>query len=174
MYVAIVFGAFLSSFSYGKTISIRWVKPLIAVLAFAGIFNSFFFLGSIYLESHFPMSTDIMNVVCKVYPVNFKACHWKNKNLLQIKNIQAFRSEFKNDFTENPFYCDNLRLLPEYFNYASEEKKTCEAILLYDYIYKGQKTFPLVNMPICQKYVVPIEFRNPKQFSADFRQWFAK
>jgi hypothetical protein len=174
MYIAIVFGAFLSSFPFGKTFSLKWVKPLIAVLAFAGIFNSFFFLGSIYLESHFPVSTDIMNVVCKVYPVNFKACHWKNKNLLQIKNIQAFRSEFKNDFTVNPFYCDNLRLLPEYFNYASEEKKTCEAILLYDFIYKGQKTFPLQNMPICQKYVVPIEFRNPKQFSADFRQWFAK
>jgi O-antigen ligase len=174
MYVAIVFGVFLSSFPYGRVFNLKWVKPLLAALTFVGIFNSFYFLGSIYLESHFPMSTDIMNVVCKIYPVNFKACHWKNKNLLQIKNIQAFRSEFKNDFTLNPFYCDNLRLLPEYFNYASDEKKTCEAILLYNTIYKGQRTFPLENMPICQKYVAPIEFRNPKQFSADFRQWFAQ
>lgn len=174
MYVAIVFGIFLSSFPFGRMLSLRWAKPIIAVFAFVGVFNSFFFLGSIYLESHFPVSADIMNVVCKVYPVNFKACHWKNKNLLQVKNIQAFRAEFKNDFTLNPFYCDNLRLLPEYFNYGTDERKTCEAILLYDHIYKGQRTFPIESMPICQKYVVPFEFRNPKQFSADFRQWFAK
>ena len=174
MYIAIVFGVFLSSFPYGTILNLRWVKPLLAVFAFAGIFNSFYFLGSIYLESHFPVSADVMNVVCKVYPVNFKACHWKNKNLLQIKNIQAFRSEFKNDFTVNPFYCDNLRLLPEYFNYGSDEKRTCEAILLYDFIYKGQRTFPIESMPVCHKYTVPIQFNSPKQFSTDFRQWFAK
>ena len=175
MFLAIVLGLWLSKFSEsGKHIDLRWVFPAIGLASILGVINAFLFAFSIILESHYGTSPDIMNIVCKAYPANFRACHLKNRSLFDLKNIQAFRQEFKTDFLNNPFFCDNLRLLPEYFNYANSEKKTCESLLLYNQIFKNQKTFKIEAMPACQRYTSPVQYKDAKQFNEEFRQWFAE
>ncbi|MGZ3692188.1 MAG: hypothetical protein ACXVAX_11840, partial [Pseudobdellovibrio sp.] len=126
----------------------------------------------VYFESTYSISPDIMNVICKNYPVSFKTCNFKNQDLLQTKNIQGFKTEFKKDFKDNPFYCDNLRLLPEYFNYSQNARKTCEALLLYKTIYKDQKQFLPQAYEQCSSYSAPFKFESAEQFSRDFKKWF--
>jgi hypothetical protein len=173
LHLAFLFGLWLSKFPVsGKHINLKWSFPLIGLISFLGIVNSFLFAFSIILESHYVNSPDIMNIVCKAYPVNFRACYAKNRSLFDQKNINSFRREFKEDFSNNPFYCDNLRLLPEFFNYANSEKKTCESIYLYAQIFKNQTTYKIESMPVCQRYSSPVLFKDSKQFNQDFRKWF--
>ena len=170
--IAVVFGLFLSSYSEGVVLRIQYFQYIFGVLAVAGLLNSFLYATSIYFESAYSGSPDIMNVVCNYYPVSFRSCNLKNKSLLQIKNIAAFKAEFQKDFLENPYFCDNLRLLPEYFNYSQSEKKTCEALLVYREIYKDQKNFTTEAFVPCAKYTSPIKLENPLQFNRDFLKWF--
>ena len=90
-----------------------------------------------------------------------------------MKNFNVFKNEFAKDFRENPYYCDNLRLLPEYFNYSQNEKKTCEALWLYEEIYKDQKNFLPKAYEQCNSYHSPVKFENPSQFDRDFKSWFS-
>ena len=170
--LSFVFGLYLSSYARGRSLRLRWLKPFLGALAFLGIANAFLFLNSIALESLFPKSPDLMDVTCASYPLNFRTCYWKNKDLLEARNIEAFRNSFKADYLQYPFFCDNLRLLPEYFNQQKNEKKTCEALLLYGFIYRNQKNFTPATMDLCRNYSLPVPFHSPAQFDADFRKWF--
>jgi hypothetical protein len=170
--LAFIFGVYLSSYPRGISLRMRIVQPFFGVLALAALLNSFLFLSAISLESLFPRSTDLMDVACKVYPVNFRTCHWKNKNLLDYGNIAAFRTQFKEDYLKNPFFCDNLRLLPEYFNRQQNGRKTCEALLLYGVIYPKQTHFTPETMQLCRNYSLPFKYENGAQFDRDFRRWF--
>lgn len=170
--LSFVFGLFLSSYPRGISLRIRWFQPLLGVLAVAGIVNAFLFLSAISLESMFPASPDLMDVACDVYPANFRTCYWKNKDLLEQRNVEAFRTQFKEDYQVNPFFCDNLRLLPEYFNRQKKEKKTCEALLLYNVIYRNQRHFTADTMQLCRAYPLPFKYENAEQFNRDFRRWF--
>lgn len=171
--ISLVFGLFLSSYEFNKSLSIQYAQPLFGVMAFAGIVNAFIFITVVYFESAYPMSADMMNVACKTYPLNFKTCFWKNRGLLQMKNYQVFKNEFAKDFKANPFFCDNLRLLPEYFNSAQDAKKTCEALFLYKVIYKNQKHFLPEAFAQCSQFGLPFKFESGQQFARDFKKWFA-
>ena len=172
--IAVVFGLFLSSFDIGQQVSIRFFKPVIGVLAVVGMLNAFVYFTSVFFESAYPNSADLMSVVCRFHPVNFRACYAKNKDLLDIKNIPAFRSEFKNDFQKNMFYCDNLRMAVDYFNYSQNAKKTCEALQLYRLIYKNQRHFAPQSTEQCAGVASPFKFENPEQFKSSFLRWFVE
>jgi hypothetical protein len=172
--IAVVLGLFLSSYHHGIRLKIKYVQYLLGGIGFVSIINSFIFFTSVHLESGYSVSPDIMNIVCNYHPVNFRACFWRDKGLLETKNIQAFRSEFKRDFRANPFYCDNMRLLPEYFNYGSDRKKTCEALLIYKDLYRQPKHYHESAFTQCAQFRNPIAFENPEQWSKDFKNWFEK
>jgi hypothetical protein len=170
--IAVVLGLFLASYQEGMKLKLKYVQYLLGAVGFFCIMNAFLFITSIHLESAFAPSADIMNVVCNYYPVNFRACYWRDRALLTNKAIPAFRSEFKKDFRENPFYCDNMRLLPEYFNYGSSQKKTCEALLIYKDLYRHQTSYSPESFTPCAAYVNPIKFENADQWTRDFKKWF--
>lgn len=170
--IGVALGLFLSSYKHGIRLKVKYARYLIGALGFVCMMNSFIFFTAIHLESAFNVSPDVMNVVCTYYPVNFRACYWRDKGLFDTKNIQAFRTEFQKDFRANPLYCDNMRLLPEYFNYGSNQKKTCEALLIYKDLYREPKHYHPSAFAQCAQYKNPIKFENPEQWAKDFKSWF--
>lgn len=170
--IAVVLGLFLSSYSEGIRIKIRYAQYLLGAVGFICIINSFIFISAIHLESAFNVSADVMNLVCNYYPVSFRSCFWRDRALLESKNIPAFRNEFKKDFYANPFYCDNMRLLTEYFNYGSNQRKTCEALLIYKDLYRNPKHYLPTAFSQCSNFSNPIKFENPEQWKNDFKKWF--
>ncbi len=172
--MALMFGLFLSSYSVKKMYQLKLAFPIIGLLALAGILNSFLYIGSIYFQSHYSNSPDLMNIACQAYPADFRPCFYKNKSLFDSKNINSFKAEFAKDFQDNPFYCDNLRLLPDFMNYSTDIKKTCEALLLYKIIYKNQRNFMPQTYENCKAYQSPVQFVSGAQFSADFKKWFSE
>lgn len=172
--LALTFGLFLSSYRETTQIKLKNGAILIGTLATAGVLNAFFFMGSIYLESHYSNSADVMGVVCRFYPVNFRSCYFKNRAMFEAKNVSGFRSEFKTDFKNNPLYCDNLRLLPEYMNYSQNLKKTCEALQLYKIIYRTPQHFLPGSYEACKDIPAPFQFESGEQFAREFRSWFER
>lgn len=172
--MALTFGVFMSSYHEKMRVSLKYASVFIGLLATAGIVNAFFFAGSIFTESHFSNSADLMNIVCRYYPVNFRACYFKDRDLLDMKNIEGFKNEFKTDFKNNPLFCDNLRLLPEYMNYSKDMKKTCEALLLYKMIYRAPTHFLPASYEACVNVQPPFKFESGEQFGREFRNWFER
>ncbi len=170
--IAVLLGLFLSSYKCGIRLKVRYAQYFLGAVGFICIVNSVLFFSSIHLESAFNVSPDVMNVVCTYYPINFRACYWRDKGLLTTKNIPAFRAEFLKDFRANPFYCDNMRLLPEYFNFSSNPKKTCEALLIYKDLYRQPRNFHPDAFAQCSQFSNPLKFENPEQWSKDFKNWF--
>lgn len=172
--LALAFGLFMSSYREKTRVTLKYVSVLIGLVATAGLVNAFFFAGSIFAESHYSNSADLMNIVCRYYPVNFRACNFKNRDLFDMKNVSAFRSEFKTDFAENPMFCDNLRLLPEYMNYSKDLKRTCEALQLYKIIYHNPRHFLPASYETCKDIPAPFQFESGEQFGREFRKWFER
>jgi hypothetical protein len=170
--MAVAFGMFLASYPEGIKLNLRYFQYLLGSVGFICIVNGFLFISSIHLESAFSPSADVMNVVCNYYPINFRACYWRDRSLLTNKLIPAFRNEFKKDFRANPFYCDNMRLLPEYFNYGASQKKTCEALLIYKDLYRTQTNFAPEAFAPCAAFSNPLTFHDADQWTSDFKKWF--
>ena len=174
MVLALIFGLFMSSYREKSRLSIKYAFGVTGALAAACLVNAFVFFGSIYTESHYSNSTDLMSVVCRFYPVNFRACYFKNKDLFDQKNVNGFRTEFKTDFKNNPMFCDNLRLLPEYMNFSKDLKKTCEALQLYKIIYRSPQYFLPASYETCKDVRAPFQFESGEQFGREFRSWFER
>jgi hypothetical protein len=165
-------GLYLSSFEKVKSFASIFLRFPLAVVALFGILNSAAFFSAIYLESHHPFSVEITSLACRYYPLNFKNCYWRDRVLSDSKQVEAFRNNYSLSFKKNPFYCDNMRLLPAYFNAVNDGKRTCEALLIYETLYKEQKHFLTESFTQCRKYSLPFNASDPGVFKENLLYWF--
>lgn len=169
--IAFVTALFLSRFEVFKEINISKVKFVTAILATIGLFNAFFYISTVYLTSNYNRSSDIMRVMCKVYPTYFQSCYWKHVNNLESKRFDQFRLTYKSDFSRLPFHPDHLRVLVPYFNSAGERVKMCDAVKIYNHLYPGQQTVREDMVNFCQSQRDPFDFTQTSEFRENYLRW---
>lgn len=174
-YIAFVMGYFFSNFEETRAYNLPkvWFRSALVVLALIGIVNSFFFITAVYRESTESKNLTAMKDVCAYYPLYYKACFWKNLDDLEQNKGAGFKADFVKDMSTLPFYTDYLRLTPRYYGMlAGNDKRMCESLLIYEAIYRSQKTYPNDLMAHCHlSYKAPFELLDTRHFKDNYLNW---
>jgi O-antigen ligase len=172
MYVSFVFAVWVSTFAILREYKLNFKKQIVFfALAFIGVLHSVAYVTSILMETSHNNNLDLIEYSCDIYPINVNACFNKNHFLMATNNYVQARLNFSQDLENFPFHAGLLRLLPIYLKNKSTEQKTCESILMYNYMYVDQKFFAQPIVKSCAVFATPVIKQTPKQFRKDYVTW---
>jgi|GEM_PF-6621852 len=171
LYLSLPLALFFKEFYTTKIINIHFsYRPLMYILFLAGLYNSVGFVNSVYQESTIPRNEKII-AACDYYPINIKACHAKLGYYIDNKKFDRFLAEFKVDFVKYPFFVDYLKLLPTYYSLKLNNKKSCQALFLYETIFPLQKSFEAKYYENCKGFPNIFYFDEPQKFKTRYLTW---
>jgi hypothetical protein len=172
MYLGFLFALTLKIFPAQKEIELSFLKRLpIFFIASIGIWNAFAFVSSVFMETSHQNKIENIMYSCEVYPINVNACFNRNHFLISSNNPVLSRMTLAQDLGKFPFHAGLLRLFPIYFKNIGNEKKSCEAVLMYNFIFEKQSFFNTEVIKRCSEYKQPVTFYSPEQFKNDYINW---
>lgn len=172
MYLAFLFALALSLFKIGKQIQVRiWYRIPIFVLSLIGVFHSLLFVGAIFLETSHGGNVSLAESACELYPINLNGCFVRDQFLIGTNRIVPGRIALQQDFEKFPYHAGLMRILPAYLKTTGNDQRTCEAILMYDFVYEKQTFFKADVLQTCRHYKLPVTYYTPMQFRDDYIKW---
>ncbi len=172
MYLAFLFASCLSLYPVAKRITVSFKNRLIVgILALLGVCHAFAFVTSIFWESSHQNQIEIVSASCDIYPININACFNKVHFLLGNNRLVETRQAFAENFKKFPFHAGLMRLLPSYLKASTEDRKTCEAVLEYDYVFTKQTYFQPELVKSCSIFKLPVVHQSPPQFEKEYLSW---
>lgn len=171
MYISLITALFFLCFDKIKPFIISsWWRVVGGAVAVLCLFNAFAFVNSVYEESTYPRSENIVSA-CELYPLNVKACHAKLIYYYDQRKYDEFSKHFEVEFMRNPLFIDFLRLLPVYYSVNRNNKKACEGLYVYRTLFPQQVSFDPKNYENCSMFSDYFYFDEPKKFKARYLTW---
>ncbi len=172
LYLAFLFSLALSLFQKEKETFVQFKFRIpFFVLSLIGVIHSICFVSAIFLETSHNGNIDLAEKACELYPVSLNGCFVRDQFLIGTNRLVPGRLALKEDLERFPFHAGLMRILPAYLKTTGNEQKTCEAVLMYDFVYEKQTFFKENVMQTCRRYKLPVKYYTAVQFRDDYIRW---
>lgn len=172
LYLAFLFALAMGLFPRSKQMIVKLkFKIPIYIFAVLGVIHSFCFVLGIFLETSHNGNVVLAEKACELYPVSLNGCFVRDQFLIGTNRLVQGRINLKEDLLRFPFHAGLMRMLPAYLKTTEDEKKTCQAILMYDFVFEKQTFFKEQALQICSQYKLPVNYYSPIQFRDDYVKW---
>jgi hypothetical protein len=172
MYLAFVFSLALSLFPIAKEKYIQFKYRIpVFVFSLVGVAHAFAFVTGIFLETSHNGNVVLAEKACELYPVSLNGCFVRDQFLIGTNRLVQGRLALKEDLERFPYHAGLMRILPAYLKTTGSDQLTCEAVLMYDFVYENQTFFKENVLQTCHQYKLPITYYTPVQFRDDYNKW---
>lgn len=171
-YLAFLFALALGLFRIGKESLIRFkYRTSIFFISLIGVAHSILFVTAIFLETSHNGNVSLAEKACELYPVSLNGCFVRDQFLIGTNRLVQGRIALKDDLLRFPYHAGLMRILPAYLKTTGNDQKTCQAVLMYDFVYEKQTFFKENVLQTCRQYHLPVTYYTPTQFRDDYAKW---
>lgn len=172
MFLAFLFALALRLFEHEKIFLLSvWKRVPFFVMASIGVLHGALFVTSVFLETSHNGNLSLVESTCELYPVNLNGCFVRDQFYIGTNRLLEARLALTEDFQKFPFHAGLMRIFPAFLKTKGDERKMCEAVLMYDYVYERQTFFNADVLKACGTYPRPVTHYTPEQFKDDYLKW---